>query len=72
MASVFQQKTGKSIPSTFQFLCSIFMASMKDMGYMFKWFHDGGYKADIPELRRINPGLKDFGTWLERDSEFRR
>ncbi|KGO51820.1 hypothetical protein PEX2_065400 [Penicillium expansum] len=71
MASIFQQKTGKSIPATFQFLCSIFMASMKDMGYMFKWFHDGGYKADIPELKRINPGLKDFRTWLERDSEFK-
>lgn len=69
MASIFQQKTGKSIPATFQFLCSILMASMKDMGYMFKWFHDGGYKADIPELKRINPGLKDFRTWLERDSE---
>ncbi|KAF4767462.1 hypothetical protein HAV15_009946 [Penicillium sp. str.  len=45
MASVFQQKTGKSIPSTFQFLCSTFMASMKDMGYMFKWFHDGGLQG---------------------------
>lgn len=72
MALIFKQKTGQSIPATFQILCSIFMASMKDMGYMFKWFHYGGYKADISELKRMNPGLKDFGTWLEHDSEFRR
>lgn len=69
-AQIFQQKTGQQIPSTFRFLCSMFMASMKDMGYMFQWFHDGGYKANIAELKSINPNLKDFGTWLERDSEF--
>ncbi|CAG8307497.1 unnamed protein product [Penicillium salamii] len=69
-ASIFEQKTGQPIPSTYRFLCSMFMASMKDMGYMFKWFHDTGYKANISELKQINPNLKDFGTWLEQDSEF--
>ncbi|OJJ97434.1 hypothetical protein ASPACDRAFT_1872702 [Aspergillus aculeatus ATCC 16872] len=70
MVEIFQRKTGQPIPSTFRILCSMFMASMKDMGYMFKWFHDEGYKADIPELRRMHPELKDFGTWLETESEF--
>ncbi|CAG8946973.1 unnamed protein product [Penicillium salamii] len=69
-ARIFEQKTGQPIPSTYRFLCSMFMASMKDMGYMFKWFHDTGYKANISELKQINPNLKDFGTWLEQDSEF--
>ncbi|KAJ5753990.1 uncharacterized protein N7511_008143 [Penicillium nucicola] len=69
-AEIFQRKTGQPIPSTYRLLCSVFMASMKDMGYMFKWFHDGGYKANIPELKKIHPGLKDFGTWLEKDSGF--
>lgn len=69
-AKIFQQKTGQSIPTTYGFLASIVMASMKDFGYMFKWFHDEGYKADIPELKRMNPDLKDFGTWLEKESEF--
>ncbi|RAL14767.1 nucleoside-diphosphate-sugar epimerase family protein [Aspergillus homomorphus CBS 101889] len=71
MAKIFQQKTGQWMPSTFRALCSLFMASMKDMGYMFKWFHDEGYKADIPELKRLHPNLKDFGTWLETESEFK-
>lgn len=72
MVEIFEQKTGQPIPSTFRPLCSFFMASMKDMGYMFKWFHDAGYKADIPELKRINPNLKDFGAWLDEESEFRK
>ncbi|CAG7960871.1 unnamed protein product [Penicillium olsonii] len=69
-ARIFQQKTGQPIPSTFGFLCSLFMASMKDFGYMFKWFHDEGYKANIAELKKIHPGLKGFGPWLEQDSGF--
>ncbi|KAL4737569.1 hypothetical protein BDV11DRAFT_191437 [Aspergillus similis] len=67
---VFERKTGQMIPSTFRPLCSLLLTLMKDMGYMFKWFHDEGYGADIDELRRIHPGLKDFGTWLETESEF--
>ncbi|KAL4902520.1 hypothetical protein BDW74DRAFT_157958 [Aspergillus multicolor] len=67
---VFESKTGQKIPSTFRPLCSLFMAMMKDMGYMFQWFHDEGYRADIAELKKIHPGLKDFEAWLETESEF--
>jgi hypothetical protein len=67
---IFERKTGQPIPSTFRLLCWLLMASIKDMGYMFQWFHDEGYKADIPELKRINPSLKDFETWLEKESDF--
>ncbi|PGH18436.1 hypothetical protein AJ79_00505 [Helicocarpus griseus UAMH5409] len=70
MARIFQQKTGKPVPTTFQFAASVLLASMKEMGYMFKWFHDEGYKVDIPELRKAHPGLKDFATWLEKESQF--
>lgn len=69
-AEIFQQKTGEPIPTTYTFLASVILMSMKDMGYMFQWFYDSGYKADISELKKINPNLKDFGTWLEKDSEF--
>jgi uncharacterized protein YbjT (DUF2867 family) len=69
-AKTFKEKTGQTIPTTFGFLGSLVMASMKDFGYMFKWFHDEGYKADIPRLKQMNPDLKDFGMWLEKESEF--
>jgi uncharacterized protein YbjT (DUF2867 family) len=70
-ATIFEQKTGQSIPMTFRPLCSLLMSLMKDVGYMFQWFHDEGYKADIAELKQIHPELKDFGTWLEKESEFK-
>ncbi|OOF90557.1 hypothetical protein ASPCADRAFT_519191 [Aspergillus carbonarius ITEM 5010] len=70
MAKIFKQKTGKNIPMTFGILSRIFMWMMKDLGYMFQWFHDSGYDADIPALKRVHPGLKDFNAWLETESGF--
>ncbi|GLB11661.1 hypothetical protein AtubIFM57258_008531 [Aspergillus tubingensis] len=70
MAQVFQQKTGQQIPMTFQFVCSLLLAAIKDMGYMYRWFHDEGYQVNIGELRKKHPGLKDFGDWLEQESDF--
>ena len=70
MAQIYKEKTGNEIPTTFQLSCSILMAMMKDFGIMFKWFHDEGYKADISELKKVHPGLKDFSSWLETDSGF--
>ncbi|KAJ5982982.1 hypothetical protein N7481_005081 [Penicillium waksmanii] len=68
---IFKEKTGKSsVPTTFQFLVSGFMYMVKDFGYMFRWFHDEGFGANVEEVRKIHPGLKDFGTWLETESAF--
>ncbi|GAM35405.1 nucleoside-diphosphate-sugar epimerase family protein [Talaromyces pinophilus] len=66
-AKIFEEKTGQSIPLTFWLVSSVVMTLMKEMGYMFRWFHDEGYKADILELKKMHPGLKDFGTWLETE-----
>lgn len=70
MDTIFKNKTGKSAPTTFGFVGSALMAMMKDLGYMFQWFYDVGYGANIAELRKVHPELKDFGTWLEKDSGF--
>ncbi|KAI9038855.1 nucleoside-diphosphate-sugar epimerase family protein [Aspergillus affinis] len=70
MAKVFKEKTGQKVPTTFRPVCSVLMASMKDFGLMFRWFRDEGYKADIADLRAKHPELKDFGTWLEKESQF--
>ncbi|PYH90870.1 nucleoside-diphosphate-sugar epimerase family protein [Aspergillus ellipticus CBS 707.79] len=66
MRLIFEQKTKQSLPMTFRPVCSLFMAMMKDMGYMFKWFHDEGYRADILASRERNPDMKDFATWLDK------
>jgi hypothetical protein len=46
------------------------MAAVKEMGVMFKWFHDEGFGVDISALKRLNPELKDFETWLKSESQF--
>lgn len=70
MAEIFKSKTGKNVPLTFDFVSRLLMSMMKDLGYMFQWFYDVGYGADIPALKKMNPNLKDFKTWLEEESGF--
>jgi uncharacterized protein YbjT (DUF2867 family) len=69
-AQIFKEKTGQDVPTTFSFVVTSILYMVKDFGYMFKWFHDVGYGADIAEVKKIHPGLKDFGTWLETESKF--
>ena len=67
---IFKKHTGEDLPWTYQFICSLLTWAVKDMGYMFSWFYDIGYAANIEEVRKIHPGLKDFETWLVTDSQF--
>ncbi|KAK3320318.1 NmrA-like family protein [Cercophora scortea] len=69
---VMKEKTGCEMGWANRLFCSVLMWSMKDFGLMFKWFYDVGYGADIQALRKVNPGMKDFGTWLETESDFRK
>lgn len=69
--TTYAKKTGQPLPTTFRFIASAIMMMVKDMRYMFKWFGDVGYGADVSTLRQVNPELKDFATWLEKDSPFK-
>ncbi len=69
--TIYAKKTGQPLPTTFRFIAGAIMMMVKDMRYMFKWFGDVGYGADIPTLRQVNPELRDFATWLEKDSPFK-
>ncbi len=51
---------------------SVLMYMAKEVGVMFQWFADVGYGADIKALRKEEPKLQDFGTWLKESSEFRK
>ncbi|KAK6363483.1 hypothetical protein TWF730_000915 [Orbilia blumenaviensis] len=69
---IFEQRTGEKLPTTFRLIGSALNYMVKDFGYMFKWFNDVGYGADIPALKKVNPELKDFATWLETESLFKK
>ena len=68
--TIFAEKTGQNLPTTFGFVAAGIHMMVKDLGLMFKWFGQVGYGADVPAVRRRYPGLKDFGTWLVEDSQF--
>jgi uncharacterized protein YbjT (DUF2867 family) len=70
MAQLFKKKTGRELAWANRLLCSLFMWAVKDFGLMFQWFYDVGYAANIAELKKMHPGLKDVETWLETESEF--
>ncbi|KAE8313733.1 nmrA-like family protein [Aspergillus transmontanensis] len=70
MERIFVQKRGESLSMAFRPVCSLFMAMMKDMGYMFRWFYEEGYGADVRTLKEVHPDMKDFETWLEMESGF--
>ncbi|KAF1811948.1 NmrA-like family protein [Eremomyces bilateralis CBS 781.70] len=67
---VFKTKTGKELPRTYGFVSWFIMWMAKDFRLMMRWFYDHGFKADIAALRKEHPELKDFRTWLEKDSQF--
>ncbi|KAK1997978.1 NmrA-like family protein [Colletotrichum falcatum] len=69
-ADVFKKTTARELPGTYRVFCWLIMSLVKDFGWMFKWFYDVGYGADIQELRKQYPGLKDFETWLKTESDF--
>ncbi|KAF2033162.1 NAD(P)-binding protein [Setomelanomma holmii] len=69
---IFEQKTGQKLPTTFRFISAAINAMVKELGYMFRWFRDVGYGADIKSLKTLNPRMKDFRTWLDTESAWKR
>jgi uncharacterized protein YbjT (DUF2867 family) len=71
-AAIFKRQTGKDMPETFGFVGSAIKVVLREqLGDMFVWFHEKGFGADLPALRKEYPFLMDFGTWLEKESKFR-
>jgi uncharacterized protein YbjT (DUF2867 family) len=70
MGKIFKAKTGRDVPETYSIICSLLLYFVKDLGNMFAWFHDQGFGADTQELRKMHPEMKDFQSWLERESQW--
>jgi len=67
---VFQETEGYPMPETFGFVGSGIKWAVAEVGTMFNWFKDVGYGADIAALRKEEPKLQDFATWLKDSSKF--
>ncbi|KAK8105557.1 uncharacterized protein PG998_003967 [Apiospora kogelbergensis] len=70
LRQTFKQKTGRDMPETFQFVAHLLFWFSEELGSMFRWFHDEGFGADLPALRKEHPALQAWGDWLENDSQW--
>ena len=68
---IFHEVTGRPMPITFSLVATGIKWGMKDMGMMFEWFERVGCAVDIKALRKKQPELKDWATWLRESSQFK-
>jgi uncharacterized protein YbjT (DUF2867 family) len=61
---VWQEEIGSPMPNGSRILAWALLRAVKDLRYMFKWFREEGYGANIPELKSQYPELQDLRTWL--------
>jgi uncharacterized protein YbjT (DUF2867 family) len=70
MARVYDARTGHDLPLTYGVFARCLMWMANDIGSMYRWFKQPGFNADIETLKKIHPRFKDFGAWLEEDTEY--
>ncbi|KAK4248621.1 hypothetical protein C7999DRAFT_13443 [Corynascus novoguineensis] len=68
MVDVFRRKTGSAPPLTWSLVARLVLWLSEEMGTMFAFFEKEGYGADISELKKMHPRLKDLGTWLDENN----
>lgn len=64
-AGVYQKITGKETKFN-ELPVDALRANNEELGSMFQWFIDHGYKADIKKLKEMYPGLTSFESWLSK------
>lgn len=71
-AKIFEERSGEKLSTTFRLIVKLINLMVKEMGNMFVWFRDGGYGADVAELKRLHPQIKGFGEWVEKESAWKK
>lgn len=70
--SIFEKETGEKLPMTYGVTARILCGLSKELGYMFDWFREVGFGADIDECVRVHPGMKRFEEWLATESAWKK
>ncbi|KAI4662571.1 uncharacterized protein J4E79_004861 [Alternaria viburni] len=68
----FGKSTGEKLPMTYRSVAGALCWMSKELGYMFDWFREKGFGADIEECKRMHPEMKGFETWLESESSWKK
>jgi len=67
---VFYEVVGKELPMTWAVVAKGVLWWVPEAKTSFAWFRECGYGADIEELRKLEPGMQDFGGWLRESSRW--
>lgn len=67
----FKKVFGREMPKSLSLVGHLVQFIVKELGTMFKWFADVGYKANLSECRKLNPSMQSFETWLREESKFK-
>ncbi|KAK3619790.1 hypothetical protein LTR56_022397 [Elasticomyces elasticus] len=70
LSQAFKNTTGSAMDGTFWFLGSFLKYMVAELGTMINWFGSDGYKANIPELKKMHPGLLTMEEWIKQKSAF--
>ena len=67
--ALFQKKTGRPIPTTFEFLPKLVLWLVAEAGAMFRWFGTEGFGVEIGKMRGMEAGkgMKSMEAWLEEN-----
>lgn len=68
MSECFQRAIGGPVPATYGVFGSALMYMVTEVNLMISWFAAEGYGVDIGKLKKEEPKLCDFETWLRERS----
>ncbi|KAK0725118.1 nucleoside-diphosphate-sugar epimerase family protein [Lasiosphaeris hirsuta] len=68
--ATFQDVVKKELPIYWAVVAKGVLWWVPEAKTSFEWFREFGYRADIEELRRLEPGLQDFKAWLKESSRW--
>ncbi|KAJ4363168.1 hypothetical protein N0V83_010288 [Neocucurbitaria cava] len=68
MSACFERVIGSPAPATYGAFGSALMWAVTEVNLMITWFATEGYGADIAKLKKEEPKLCDFETWLRERS----
>lgn len=70
LSQTFKNATGSPVGTTFGLLGKALKHGVTEVGSMVDFFRDEGYKANMEEVKRMNPQTMDLDTWLRTKSKF--
>ncbi|KAF1843534.1 NAD(P)-binding protein [Cucurbitaria berberidis CBS 394.84] len=71
MNECFEKVIGIPVPATYGVFGSALMWAVTELNLMITWFATEGYGAEIDNLRKEEPKLCDFETWLRERSAWK-